>query len=330
VQETAAARLVSVVTPTYNRAPLLPRAVQSVLAQDYLDLELLVIDDGSTDDTPSVMARLADPRLRYTRFEVNRGCGAAKSEGVARARGELVAFLDSDDCWKPGKLARVVAAFARHPEMDLAFSDYEDINYIQGTRETGFVGSELAFRALRTAPLGDGWWVIEAGVPQALMQMNFVGTPSVVVMRRSVFERAGSFRPDLNGPDDLEMWWRAALVGSRFAYTTDVLVERHKDSGSMTAQKRAYAVRRMAVFDVCAESARQLGRPELMRHVHGARRRAWCDLVEIAARDGRRGEALRAFSSSLRYGVSLEAMRYLGMALAGPRTLELSRRFRGQ
>ncbi len=241
-----------------------------------------------------------------------------------------MAFLDSDDCWKPGKLTKVAAAFARHPEIDLAFSDYEDINYIQETRERGFATSEVAFRGLGAASLGDGWWIIQAGVPEALMRMNFVGTPSVVVMRRSVFERAGSFRQDLSGPDDLEMWWRAALHGARFAYTTDVLVERHKDSGSMTAQRRAYAIRRMAVFDICAESARQLGRPELMRHVDGARLQAWCDLVEIAARDGRRGEAWRAFGSSLRYGLSLEAVRYLGMALAGSRTVALARRLRGE
>jgi glycosyltransferase involved in cell wall biosynthesis len=327
MKEVAVAGLVSVVTPTYNRAPLLPRAVQSVLGQDYRDLELLVVDDGSTDETPRVMAGFTDPRLRYTRFETNRGSGAARSEGVAQARGELVAFLDSDDCWKPGKLARMAAALARHPEVDLAFSDYEDVNYIQDTRERGFAANEAALRGLSAAPLEDGWWIVrETGVPEALMRMNFIGTPSIVVMRRSVVERAGNFHPGINGPDDFEMWWRLALVQARFAYTTEVLVERHKDSGSITAQRRAYATRRLAALDACADAARRLGRPDLLRHVDGARRRNWCDLVEIAAREGERGEAWRAFRSGLRYGLSLEAVRYLGMALAGPRTVALARR----
>jgi glycosyltransferase involved in cell wall biosynthesis len=321
------ARLVSVVTPTYNRGPLLSRAVRSVLDQDYQDLELLVVDDGSTDDTPLVMAGFTDPRLRYTRFEANRGSGAARGEGVAQARGELVAFLDSDDCWKPGKLATMVAALARHPEIDLAFSDYEDVNYIQNTRERGFVTNEGALRGLSVAPLDGGWWIVrEAGVPEALMRLNFIGTPSTVVMRRALIERAGNFHQGINGPDDFEMWWRLALVRARFAYTTDVLAERHKDSGSITAQRRAYATRRLAALDACAESAVRLGRPDLVTHVDGARRRNWRDLVEIAARDGRRGEAWTAFRSGLRYGLSLEAVRYLAMALAGARAVELARR----
>jgi glycosyltransferase involved in cell wall biosynthesis len=327
MQQTAVAGMVSVVTPTYNRAPLLPRAVQSVLGQDYHDLELLVVDDGSTDGTPGVMAGFTDPRLRYTRLEVNRGSGAARSAGVAQARGALVAFLDSDDCWKPGKLARMAAALARHPEIDLAFSDYEDVNYIQDTRERGFVTNEAALRGVSAAPLEEGWWAVRPeGVAEALMRRNFIGTPSTVVMRRSVLERAGNFHPGINGPDDFEMWWRLALLQARFAYTTDVLVERHKDSGSLTAQRRAYATRRLAALDACADSARRLGRPDLLRHVDDARGRNWCDLVEVAAEEGARADAWRAFRSSLSYGLSLEAARYLGMALAGTRAVALARR----
>ena len=100
--------LVSVILPTFDRAELLPRSIGSVLAQTDGHLELIVVDDGSSDDTEGVVARLADPRVRYLRLPENRGLPAARNAGIAIARGEYVAFQDSDDVWAPDKLARVV------------------------------------------------------------------------------------------------------------------------------------------------------------------------------------------------------------------------------
>lgn len=98
--------MISVILPTYNRAELLPRAVQSVLAQTHRDLELIVVDDASTDDTARVMAEIGDPRVRYIRQEENRGACAARNRGVAEARGEYIAFQDSDDTWAADKLEK--------------------------------------------------------------------------------------------------------------------------------------------------------------------------------------------------------------------------------
>jgi GT2 family glycosyltransferase len=321
--------LVSAITPTYNRAHVLLRAIRSVLDQDVPDLELLIIDDGSTDDTARIVAALTDRRLRYCRFETNRGIGAARHLGVARSRGRLIAFLDSDDAWRPGKLGKVVSAFARYPGVDLIFSDFEDINAIQKTREPGLVHTAPALRRLQVARLGDSWYGVEAGAAEALMRANFLGPSSTVVARRSVFETAGNFREDLSGPEDLEMWYRAAVSGARFAYTTEVLVERHKHGGSITAQKRVFATRRLAALDACEATARRANRPGLLRHVGAARSRTWCDLVEAGARDGRPGAAWSAFIRGLRYGVSVDACRYLVMALAGPRLVNLARRVKG-
>jgi len=320
--------LVSIITPAYNRAPLLSRAIQSVLHQTFVDFELLVIDDGSTDETSRVVAQVTDPRLHYSRFDTNRGIGAARHEGVSRSRGQLIAFLDSDDRWKQEKLAKAVAAFARYPDIDFIFSDYEDINYIQNTRALGLRNADVVLRHLDVSPLGDGWHAIESGAPEALMRLNFIGTCSVVVVRRSVFERSGNFREDLSGPEDIEMWWRAAVLGTRFAYTTDVLVERHKDSHSITAAKRAFATRRLTALDACEQTARRAHRLDLLAHVDAARIRTWCDLVEICAREGTRADAWKAFRSGLAYGFPVEALRYLGMAFAGSSIVALARRLR--
>lgn len=104
--------LVSVVIPCYNRAPLIPRAVSSVQAQNYGNVEIILIDDGSSDDTMQVAARLRaeDPRVRYIRHERNKGEGGARNTGIRESQGEFIAFLDSDDEWLPGKLHMQVSA----------------------------------------------------------------------------------------------------------------------------------------------------------------------------------------------------------------------------
>ena len=102
--------LVSVVLPTFNRSRTLARAVRSVLGQGYSNLELIVVDDGSTDDTAGLVANFRDPRIRYEKLERNQGASAARNRGLELARGEFIAFQDSDDEWLADKLERQVAS----------------------------------------------------------------------------------------------------------------------------------------------------------------------------------------------------------------------------
>src|SRR5689334_13044424 len=131
---------VSVVIPTYNRAHTVVDAVVSVLSQTYEDLELVVVDDGSTDDTAERIAAVRDPRLSYVRAG-HAGVSAARNLGVKHTHGELVAFLDSDDLWRREKLAHEVAFLRARPDVDLVFSDLEkrhgDRVYPSFMRETG-------------------------------------------------------------------------------------------------------------------------------------------------------------------------------------------------
>lgn len=107
--------LVSVVIPTYNRADLLPAAIRSACAQSYAHLEILVVDDGSTDETAAAVHTIGDPRVRHVPHPRNKGLPAARNTGIRAARGEYVAFLDDDDAWHPEKIAKQVAAI---PEFD--------------------------------------------------------------------------------------------------------------------------------------------------------------------------------------------------------------------
>ena len=121
---------VSIVLPTYNRAHLLPRALDSIVAQTFGDWEILVVDDGSTDSTDEVVhaySRDLGERLRYIR-QSHTGCCAARNRGIDAARGEFVAFLDSDDEFLPTKLARQIELFRLCPELSLAYSDYSCVD----------------------------------------------------------------------------------------------------------------------------------------------------------------------------------------------------------
>lgn len=115
---------VSVIIPTYNRGYIVSEAIDSVLAQTFAEFELIVVDDGSTDDTAEKIAAVRDPRVRYVR-QANAGASAARNRGVVEARGDLVSFLDSDDLWKPEKLEREQLFLNDHPEVPAVFSDVE-------------------------------------------------------------------------------------------------------------------------------------------------------------------------------------------------------------
>lgn len=107
---------ISVIIPTYNRANTVGRAIQSVLSQTYQDFEIIVIDDGSTDNTEEVIRSFHDSRIRYIRHKKNRGGSAARNTGIHAARGEYIAFLDSDDEWLPQKLEKQINVMKKSPE----------------------------------------------------------------------------------------------------------------------------------------------------------------------------------------------------------------------
>jgi len=109
------APLVSVIVPVYNRADLIGKAVASVLSQSFADFEMIIVDDGSSDDLAAALQKIADTRIRLIRHDTNRGAGAARNTGIEAARGRYCAFLDSDDYWLPDKLERQLAFMQNGP-----------------------------------------------------------------------------------------------------------------------------------------------------------------------------------------------------------------------
>lgn len=206
---------VSVVIPTYNRANVVVNAITSVLGQTRSPLEVVVVDDGSRDDTGARVRALADPRLRYLRQD-NAGVSAARNAGVRASRGDVVAFLDSDDLWKPEKLAHDLAVFARHPEVDAVFTDLEkhDGDVYVGS----FARDCPPFAALLEARAGTGTVVFTAREMRLVLLEEVPIMPSAFAIRRRMFDRLGGFDTTWRSWEDWELFLRLTAAGGRVAY----------------------------------------------------------------------------------------------------------------
>jgi glycosyltransferase involved in cell wall biosynthesis len=180
--------LVTVIIPTHNRAPMLATSMRSVLAQSYENLELIVVDDASTDDTPDVVRSIDDPRVRYIRMPQNRRAAAARNAGIAQAKGSLIAFNDDDDLWLVKKLELQVAAMADAPaDVGLNLGGY--IRVWPGRAD--YVGGPFYFRAL---DFSRGF----------IGEFSLIATPGWLV-RKKVLERAGGFDERMRAWDDWEL-----------------------------------------------------------------------------------------------------------------------------
>ena len=179
--------LVSVVIPTYNRAELLPRAVDSVIAQTVSDWEVIIVDDGSTDQTPLVAERYRRSlgrRLAY-HFQDHQGASRARNTGIDACRGRFVAFLDSDDEFFPSKLERQIELFHLRPELGLVYSDYAYIDLDGQRRPSAFDDKCPAARRVSRESVAPGLFVCGGDFFGALLCDYFVAT-IVGMVRRDV------------------------------------------------------------------------------------------------------------------------------------------------
>jgi GT2 family glycosyltransferase len=319
--------MVSVVMPTFNRAHLLPQTIRAILGQSYEDIELIVVDDASTDETPDVIDDISDRRLHYVRLADNRGVGAARHIGLQNTSGKYIALADSDDLWMPDKLAQQVDAMEEHRSIDVLFTDFIDIHHTDGTRQRGFVDTQQGMDCLATRHLGGNLWDVEDGIEMALLKKSgFIATPTVMLRNRAL-EKIGSFNASLRMAEDFEFWLRASVLGAGFAYIDEPLVERHLHISSLTTRKIATNLELLKALDTCEQTCLAAGRHDLLDHLKTTEKRKHRTLLWLYGRTGQRSGALRAFVRSLRYGLSLRTSFALVLALLGPRAVDAFLKF---
>jgi glycosyltransferase involved in cell wall biosynthesis len=207
--------LISVVIPTYNRGWTLGEAVDSVLSQEYPAYELIVVDDGSTDNTPDVLDTYGD-RITVIR-QKSRGVSAARNRGVQGAAGSLIAFLDSDDLWLPGKLATQAAFFQARPDA-----------LICQTEETWVRnGRRVNPKNRHKKPSGD--------IFMPSLELCLV-SPSAVMMRRELFEEMGGFDESLPACEDYDLWLRIGWKYPVHLIDTSLIIKRGGHDDQLSRQ----------------------------------------------------------------------------------------------
>lgn len=254
--------LISVIVPTFNRWPLLRRALDSVLAQRFRDFELIVIDDGSTDGTSDELKRAELPLRLFT--TERRGVAAARNFGVSRAHGSHIAFLDSDDAWLPRKLG-IQAAFMTD-QVDVKICQTEEIWIRNDIRVNA--------REVHRKPSDDIY-------PRCL-ELCLI-SPSAVMMTRELFESFGGFDESFPVCEDYELWLR---IGAKFPVPliAEALVVKyggHADQLSRSTwgldRYRVLALQKL-LRSGCLDAARQAAALDVLRRktailAHGARKR---------------------------------------------------------
>jgi len=238
---------VSVVIPTYNSAPLVVEAVGSVLAQSLAPSEVIVVDDGSTDDTPARMASFGG-QVRYVR-QANLGVSAARNHGIRLAGQDFVGFLDADDVWHPAKLCLQMGLFEREPDLTLSGTRAFD----WPARQVPQIDPGRAYAVTRVT------W-------DDLIVKNRLATSSVVA-RRAALVGAGLFDPALQGPEDRDLWLRVAET-ARLANIELPLMGYRDVPGSVSKQVERCRTGMLRILQKQDEQGRWRGRRLLRRKAH--------------------------------------------------------------
>ena len=224
-------QLISVVMPAYNAEKFIGESISSVIAQSYCDWELVITDDGSTDQTKDIIFSFqrSEPRIKYIR-QPNSRQGKARNTGIENAKGELIAFIDADDIWKPGMLEQQINLLAKTGS-DLVYSNITLIDKDANITEEGQL---MPFEKL------DGISGLKLLLKKNMLSM------STVLAKKNAIMRAGGFKvsDDLQYGEDYDLWLRMLLCGSRFSYNEASLVfyRKHDMQASQLVETRYFQV----------------------------------------------------------------------------------------
>ena len=293
---------VSIIIPTYNRAGMLVECLGSVFAQTYTDYEIIVVDDGSTDHTEELIKPTLS-RIIYFKHE-NRGNAAARNSGLDIAKGELIAFLDSDDIWLPDKLRREVDYLDQHPDVDMVCAN--------GT----FFGSPK-FGGKKVVPDKRAIPLARDGVTLKAIFTRSSLRPSAMVLRKRVIEGTNGFDPDFAACVDLDFAFRV-LMKYKVIFMNEPFfkMRKHVDHVSGDSEWRPlFKIKAIEkLFKEYPEARALIGEKNINRRLAYRYYR----LGKITQKKGRKKEALGAYRKSLSYRPFYSSciVKYLGCLLS--------------
>jgi glycosyltransferase involved in cell wall biosynthesis len=206
--------LVSIIVPAYNYAGFVTEAINSTLIQSHNNIEVIVVDDGSVDDTASIVNALAktDARICYI-YQNNQGLSSARNTGMKKARGEFLVFLDADDVLHPQKIQAHLEHFLQMPETDISYG--RSRYFLSGKPEETFANIDLDNTEWMSGVSGG------AAAVMPLLVVNNIMPVCSAMLRRSVLERVGDFDTTLKSLEDWDYWLRATTIDCIFSFSAD-------------------------------------------------------------------------------------------------------------
>ena len=288
---------VSVVMPVHNTGRYVTEAMQSVLNQELSDLELILIDDGSTDDSLDRIHAVSDPRIVLLRNPKGGGPSRARNQGIRAAKAAYIAFLDSDDVMCADSMRSAVQALDAAPNAVIAFGDLRRISLEGMELVASVLANYPSFHQVRKRPLQESWHLIAGqDFGRGLLEGNFIGTGSVVV-RAKALERSGLFDEGLYSAEDHDLWLRLARLGDalftnaiRYSYRMNTASISYQP-GERNARNRIIVLQRERLHWADRDALRQIDQVIAENHASlGYARRA----------EGRRFAAASSFFTAFR------------------------------
>lgn len=304
---------VSIIISTHNRAELLHNAISSVLHQTYKNWELIIWDDGSTDNTREVIDRFSGQNIRYF-YDQNHGVSFAKNQAIKASKNAYLAFLDDDDYWEPEKLKIQMEILVNHPEIDVIFSDYWINNGKGVIKDSEFSKCSNALKILKKIGIGDNSYIITNGFFESIMADNYI-LPSSIVMKREVFLEEGFFAEELRSVQDLEYWWRLGLSGKVIAIIERILLTRNKYSNNLSGHSLSTYKDMLRGLDICSYDCLEKNQFDKIKLLTPAYRNTWQLLMAHYGEQGDFSAMFKALQKSLGYGFRLGTVRLFAQSL---------------
>jgi glycosyltransferase involved in cell wall biosynthesis len=261
---------VSVIIPTYNRSNLLANALASVLAQTYANLEVIVVDDGSTDDTCDYVASLSDPRMKLVRASHSGHIPRVRNTGIALARGEWVAFLDSDDAWLPTKLERQLQAIG-DSNAAWSYTRYEHVS-------------------------AGGWRAVSGNIVEQILTAQTAVTICSILVSGALLQQLGGFDEQPGLREDFELVLRLAAAGAAIAVPETLLHVREHEK-RITATRTEPYVRSTRAYDLFIARTADARLRRIARRVRSG---LWAHAAAQALRSRGIGKAFRYGARAVR------------------------------